>query len=321
MKNYIRRVTSKDQFISNIGLIVLISLLWVYLANANDHFFTAGNLRVLLRLAAINTICGTGITFVLISGGTDLSLGETCAMCGMIAGICVSRFQWPAPAAILLALLMGILVGVVNGTLVSVFKLQPMICTLGTKSIIGGAALIMTQGYPVPHADRLLTFIGNGRVLGVNFPVWIALFIFVIGYIILNYTETGRYTFAIGGNEEATRLSGINVRSYKTLVYVFASVCAAIVGVIYSGMLGSSEPTVGASLTMDSIAVAAIGGTSLAGGRGGLVGTLLGAILIGTIKNGLSLLNIVSYYQDVIIGIVIIAAVLIDYFRSLKVKE
>ena len=321
MKEHLKRVVKKDQFKSAIGLIVLIALLWVFLGRSNDHFFTPGNMRVLFRLAAINAICGIGITFVLISGGTDLSGGSTCAISGMVVGLCVARMGTGAFPAICLALLVGALIGTVNGVLVAVFRLQPMICTLGTKSIVGGIALILTQGYPIPFANRTLTFIGNGRIAGINFPIWMAAALFIVGYIVLNFTETGRYTFSIGGNEEATRLSGINVRFYKILVYIFASICAALVGIVYSGMLGSAEPTVGASLTMDAIAVSAIGGTSLSGGRGGLIGTILGAILIGTIKNGLSLLNIVSYYQDVIIGIVIIAAVLIEYFRSLRSRE
>jgi ribose/xylose/arabinose/galactoside ABC-type transport system permease subunit len=161
-----------------------------------------------------------------------------------------------------------------------------------------------------------MNYLGNGRVFGLTIPIIIAIVVCIIGFIILNYSEFGRYVYSIGGNEEATRLSGINVTFYKTIVYVMTGVCSALVGVLYVATLGASEPTVGNGLELDAIAVTAIGGTSLAGGRGGLIGTILGAILIGTIKNGLTLLNIVSYYQQVIIGAVIIVAVLLEYFRK-----
>jgi ribose transport system permease protein len=158
--------------------------------------------------------------------------------------------------------------------------------------------------------------LGNGDLFGIPFPVIIAVVVFIIGHIVLTYTEFGRYVYAIGGNQEATRLSGINVKRYKTMIYVISGFCAALVGIVLVGILGASEPTVGTGLELDSIAVTAIGGTNLMGGIGGLVGTMLGSLLIGTIKNSLTILNIVSYYQQVVIGAVIILAVLLEYFRK-----
>jgi ribose transport system permease protein len=163
--------------------------------------------------------------------------------------------------------------------------------------------------------DPVLTAIGNGTVFGIPIPVVVAFAILGVGHVVLTYSEFGRYIYAIGGNEEATRLSGINVIRSKIGVYMVSGVCAAVVGILLTGILGASEPTVAQGLELNAIAVVAIGGTSLMGGVGGLVGTMLGAVLIGTIQNSLTLLNIVSYYQQVIIGIVIIIAVLLEYVR------
>lgn len=316
MKTMIQNLLKKNQAKSSLGLIVLIIILWVVLGVSNPFFFTEGNIRVLLLQASIIAICGVGITFVLISGGTDLSCGAVCALASMMTGISLTKWGWGAIPSILVALAVGVVFGLINGTLVARFKLQPMICTLGTTSIARGLALISTTGYPIMVFNPTMNYLGNGRVFGLTIPIIIAIVVCVIGFVILNYSEFGRYVYSIGGNEEATRLSGINVTFYKTMVYVMTGVCSALVGVLYVATLGASEPTVGNGLELDAIAVTAIGGTSLAGGRGGLIGTILGAILIGTIKNGLTLLNIVSYYQQVIIGVVIIVAVLLEYFRK-----
>jgi ribose/xylose/arabinose/galactoside ABC-type transport system permease subunit len=310
------KIAQKILKTKNIGLLIFLILLWFTISRFSPYFLQTNNILIVLNQTATVAIAGVGMTYVIISGGVDLSVGGVAALSGMIAGICVTKFGLGFAPAILFGLLAGILVGLINGLLISYFRLQPMICTLGTMSIARGLTLISTSGRPIFVIDPTLNMIGNGEVLGLPFPVVIAVVVFIIGHIVLTYTEFGRYVYAIGGNQEATRLSGISVERYKTYVYMISGFCAALVGIVLVGILGASEPTVGQGLELDSIAVTAIGGTNLMGGVGGLVGTMLGSLLIGTIKNSLTILNIVSYYQQVIIGAVIIIAVLLEYFRK-----
>lgn len=304
-----------------IGLIIFLFLMWFVMSRISPFFLTRSNLLLILDQASTVAIAGIGMTFVIISGGVDLSVGGVAALSGMIAGVCLMRLNFGPVLSIICALLVGLFFGFMNGVLISKFKLQPMISTLGTLSIARGLTLISTSGRPIFVLDPTLNYIGNGKVFGIPIAVIIALLVFFIGHIMLTYSEFGRFVYAIGGNEEATRLSGIKVDRQKILIYMISGFCASLVGVILVGLLGASEPTVGLGLELDSIAVTAIGGTNLMGGIGGVVGTVIGSVLIGTIKNSLTILNIVSYYQQVIIGIVIIIAVLLEYFRGRRVKK
>ena len=297
-------------------LVLFIALLWLVLSILSPYFFRMSNILLLLYQTATVMISGIGMTFVILTGGTDLSVGGIAALSGMYTGIALTRWGWESGFSILLGLCVGLIVGLVNGTLISRFKLQPMVCTLGTMSIARGLTLISTSGRSLFVINPTMYKIGNGEILGIPNCVVIALVIFVIGYTILTYTEIGRYIYAVGGNESATRLSGVNTEKIKTLAYTISGLCASVVGIILVCTLGASEPTVGDGLELDSIAVTAIGGTSLMGGQGSLVGTIFGAILIGTIKNGLSILNIVSYYQKLLLGIVIIVAVLLENLKD-----
>ena len=310
------RVVLKVLRTKNIGLLIFLALLWFSISRISPYFLQANNILLVLAQTATVAIAGVGMTYVIISGGVDLSVGGVAALSGMIAGVCVTNLGMSFAPALILALLVGSAIGLVNGLLISYFNLQPMICTLGTLSATRGLTLISTSGRPIFVINPTFNMIGNGEVFGIPIPVIIAVVVFIIGHIVLTYTEFGRYVYAIGGNQEATRLSGINVKQYKTLIYVISGFCAALVGIILVGILGASEPTVGQGLELDSIAVTAIGGTNLMGGVGGLIGTMLGSLLIGTIKNSLTILNIVSYYGQVVIGAVIILAVLLEYFRK-----
>lgn len=309
------RGTGKVLAIKNIGLLLFLIILWSLISQLTPYFLRTSNILILLNQIATVAIASVGMTYVIISGGVDLSVGGVAALSGMIVGICVTNLHLGVVPAVVLGLVVGMLAGLTNGVLISHFRLQPMICTLGTLSIARGITLISTSGRPIFVLDPTLNQIGNGTLMGLPVPVLIAFLVFVIGQIVLSYTEFGRYVYAIGGNEEATRLSGINVERNKIMIYVISGFTAALVGIVLVGILGASEPTVGQGLELDSIAVVAIGGTSLMGGVGGLIGTLLGSVLIGTIKNSLTILNIVSYYQQVIIGVVIIFAVLLEYLR------
>lgn len=312
----ILRDTQRVLAVKNIGLLLFLIILWAIISQLTPYFLRTSNILILLNQIATVAIASVGMTYVIISGGVDLSVGGVAALSGMVVGICVMNLHMGFLPAVLLGMMVGLLAGLVNGVLISHFHLQPMICTLGTMSIARGITLISTSGHPIFVVDSVINQVGNGTLLGIPVPVLIAFVVFVIGHIVLGYTEFGRYVYAIGGNQEATRLSGINVERNKILIYVISGFTASLVGIVLVGILGASEPTVGQGLELDSIAVVAIGGTSLMGGVGGLVGTLLGSILIGTIKNSLTIMNIVSYYQQVIIGVVIIVAVLLEYLRN-----
>lgn len=299
----------------NLGLFVFIVILWTLLAFLSPYFFRASNIMVLLLQASTVMICSVGTTFVIISGGIDLSVGAVAALSSMMLGIALTKWGLGTIPAILVGLAAGAAFGALNGILISKYKLQPMVCTLGTMSIARGLTLITTSGRPIYVVDPILNGMGNGRLLGVPVPVILALAVFFIGFIILKFTFFGRNVYSIGGNEEAARLSGINTIRNKVYIYVVSGLCASIVGILMVCTLGASEPTVGQGLELDATAVTAIGGTSLLGGVGSVVGTMFGAILIGTIKNGLTILNIVSYYQQLIIGAVIIFAVLLEYLK------
>ena len=302
----------------NLGVFVFILVLWILCGILSPYFFRLNNIMLLLRQCATILIGGCGMTFVLITAGTDLSVGSIAALSGMVIGIFVTNFGLPGWLAILSGLCVGIIVGTINGILISRFKLQPMVCTLGTQSIVTGLTLLSTSGRSLFVTNRLFVKIGNGSFLEFPIPFLIAIVLFLISFVVLTRTTFGRAIYSIGGNEEATRLSGINTVKTKTLVYTISGFSASVVGAILVCTLGASEPTVCADLALDSIAVSAIGGISLFGGVGSIVGTLLGALLIGTIKNGLTMLNIVSYYQQLIIGTVIILAVLMEQIKKKK---
>ena len=297
-------------------LVGFIAILWCVLTILSPHFIRISNILLLLQQSSIVMIAGIGMTFAILTSGIDLSIGSVAALSSVMVGIAITKWEVPVLLALLIGMLTGTLFGMLNGILISYFRLQPMICTLGIMSIARGLTYILTSGRSVFVTDSLLIKIGNGRIFGIPIITIIALLMFAAGYIILNYTFLGRCVYCLGGNEEATRLSGIDTRKMKTITYSICGFCAAIVGVLYVCTLGASEPTVGQGLELNATAVTAIGGTSLLGGVGSLVGTVFGAVLIGTINNGLSILNIVSYYQQLLLGVVIILAVLLEQLKK-----
>jgi len=317
-KNTLKRssVFFKFAALRNTGILVLLVGLWVALSFLSPFFFDSHNFVNILQQSTIVAISGVGMTLVIITGGIDLSVGSVAALTGMVVGVLVMNLHLWSLLALMLGLMVGVAAGVINGFLLTRFRLQPMVVTLGMMTIARGLTLISTSGRPVFVTDSTIIAIGNGTFLGLPVQVCIAIAVAVVASLALNFTFFGRYVFSIGGNEEATRLSGVPVTRYKLIAYIISGLCSSVVGIVLVGLLGSSEPTVGIGLELDSIAVAAIGGTSLMGGVGGIGGTMLGALLIGTLKNGLTILDIVSYYQQVLIGVVIIVAVTIDSIRQ-----
>ena len=285
--------------------------LWV----ATPHFLTVSNLLNVLEQTAINAIVAVGMTFVIISGGIDLSVGSVPALSGIALG---SALQAGAavPVAIALALAVGLGCGLVNGVLVTFGRLPPFIATLGMMSVARGAALMLAEGRPISGFDDGFRMLATGRVLMMPAPVIIAGLIYAVAHFVLGHTVFGRATYAIGGNEEAARLSGVHVRYHKTAIYGVAGLMSAAAAVILTARLNSAQPTAGTMYELDAIAATVIGGTSLLGGEGTIMGALIGALIMGVLRNGLNLLNVSSFFQQVVIGVVIIGAVLVD--MSLK---
>jgi ribose transport system permease protein len=294
------------------GLAGLCLLLWAL----TPHFLTVANALNVMEQTAINAIVAVGMTYVIIAGGIDLSVGSIVAFSGVTLAA-VLKAEWPAALAIAVGIAVGAASGLVNGVVISIGRLPPFIMTLGMMSVARGAALLFTDGRPISGFGPGFRSIATGRLLGVPTPILLTLAIYAIAHFGLSRTRFGRYVYGIGGNEEATRLSGVAVRFHKTMVYVVSGVASAVAAVLLTARLNTAQPIAGIMYELDAIAATVIGGTSLTGGEGTLAGTLIGALTMGVLRNGLNLLGVSSFLQQLVIGAVIIVAVLID----LAIKE
>lgn len=300
------------------GILIAFILICIALAIANPKFLTLPNLRIILTQVSINALLAFGVTFVIITGGIDLSLGSVLAVAGVVAALFASPDSYPVIVPVILGLATGAAFGLFNGAIITKSKVPPFIVTLGTMTIARGIALILSNGRPVSNLSDSFNFIGGGQVLGIPFPIIILIIAYIICSLILNRTVWGRYMYAIGGNELAARASGINVEKIKMLVYVLSGILTATGGILLTSRITTGQPNSGLGFELDAIAAAIIGGTSTAGGKGTMTGTLLGALIIGVISNGLDLLNVTSYYQQLAMGIIIIAAVVLDSNNNKK---
>jgi inositol transport system permease protein len=297
---------------AQVGLAVALALLMTALALARPNFLTVANLVNLVRQISINGILAVGVTAVLLTGGVDLSLGSVVALTGVIAAL----FAHPGQATALVPLSMGILAGAVcgalNGLVVTRGRVAPFIVTLGTMTSARGLALLASGGRPVSNLGPALSKIGGGNVAGVPVPILIFAAVAVAAHVLLKHMRLGRHIYAVGGNENAARASGVKTPAVKMFAYVYCSALAGLAGVVLASRITTGQPNAGIGYELDAIAAAVIGGTSLNGGVGGVGGTVLGALLIGVINNGLDLLNVSSYYQQVIKGLIIVGAVWLD---------
>jgi ribose/xylose/arabinose/galactoside ABC-type transport system permease subunit len=293
------------------GLLTLCVILWA----ATPHFLTVSNLLNVLEQTALNAVVAVGMTFVIISGGIDLSVGSVLALAGICLALALEAGV-PAPAAIGLALVVGTGCGLINGVLITRGRLPPFIATLGMMSVARGVALMLAEGRPISGFSERFRAIATERLLAIPGPVLITIVIYAVAHFVLTRTVFGRTTYAIGGNEEAARLSGVQVLFHKTAVYGVAGLTSAAAAVVLTARLNSAQPTAGTMYELDAIAATVIGGSSLLGGEGTVTGTLIGALIMGVLRNGLNLLNVSSFLQQVVIGVVIIGAVLVD--MSLK---
>jgi ribose transport system permease protein len=295
------------QFGTLIGLLVLSAILWAL----SPYFLTISNILNIAQQTSINAIIAVGMTFVIITAGIDLSVGSILAFSGVVLASALDA-GLPVPVALLIGLAVGILCGFVNGILISYGRLPPFISTLGMMSVARGAALLYTQGRPISGFSESFRFLAAGEILSIPTPVIIMILVYIIAHFLLNRTKLGRYTYAIGGNEEAAILSGINVKYYKTMIYALCGMLSGLAAIILTARLNSAQPIAGIMYELDAIAATVIGGTSLMGGEGRIVGTLIGALIMGVLRNGLNLLGVSSFVQQTVIGAVIIFAVLID---------
>ncbi len=296
------------------GLVLLSGMLMLL----TPHFLTLSNLSNVAQQTAINAIIAAGMTFVIISAGIDLSVGSIVALAGVVLGSLLSP-NMPLPVALAAALVAGSACGLCNGVLIAFGRLPPFIATLGMMSVARGLALLYAHGRPISDFSERFRFIATGKCLGIPMPVLIMAVVYLLGYFLLTRTKLGRYSYAIGGNEQATRLSGVNVRFYKTLVYGLSGLLSGLAAILLTARLNSAQPIAGIMYELDAIAATVIGGTSLMGGEGKIAGTLVGALIISVLRNGLNLLDVSSYVQQTVIGSVIILAVFLD--MSLKRRQ
>lgn len=320
MEDRMKKKTMSVNLNKNKPLIVLFLIIAI-MTVASPVFLTPGNLLTVLLQTSYNAILAVGISFTILIGGIDLSIGSVLAFSSAIGALLLTQ-GWPLFAVLLLILALGTLLGFLNGLLVSYGRLQAFIATLGTMSLWRGLTLVITQARPIsirkaPAADAFC-FIGSGSVLGVPVPVWITVLVFLLAYVILRHRRIGRYLYAIGCNEEAALYSGIQTQKVKLFAFSISGLLASLAGIIVTARLSSATPTAGTAYEMDAIAAAVLGGVSMAGGKGNIRGIAVGALIIGILSNALNLLNIGSYYQGVVKGIVILIAVLLDRGESQK---
>ncbi|KGE19308.1 ABC transporter permease [Paenibacillus wynnii] len=303
--------------VQSLGPLVGLILIVVSLSVVSGDFLTAGNFFNVLRQISINALIAFGMTFVILTGGIDLSVGSILALSSSLAaGLMAGGMNtW---LAVIIGLVGGMLMGMVNGILITKGKVAPFIATLATMTVFRGLTLVYTQGKPITGFKEDFSFIGKGYFLQIPMPIIWMVVSFAVLYIILKHTTFGRRVYALGSNEEATWLSGINTTKVKIMVYSISGLLAATSGMILSSRLNSAQPTAGGAFELDAIAAVVLGGTSLSGGKGWIVGTLIGAMIIGVLDNGLNLMNVSSFYQQVVKGIVILIAVLLDRSKSRK---
>ncbi len=308
------KLFTKEWLIEQKSLIALIFLI-VVVSFLNPNFFTVDNILNILRQTSVNAIIAVGMTLVILTAGIDLSVGSVLALCGAFAATLIAM-EVPVLIAVPTALLAGAILGAISGVIIAKGKVQAFIATLVTMTLLRGVTMVYTDGRPISTgftdvADSFAWF-GTGYAMGIPVPIWLMVIVFAAVWYLLNHTRFGRYVYALGGNESATRLSGINVDRVKIGVYAICGFLSALAGIIITSRLSSAQPTAGMGYELDAIAAVVLGGTSLAGGKGRIMGTLIGALIIGFLNNALNLLDVSSYYQMIAKAVVILLAVLVD---------
>ena len=300
-------------FVTLIGLVVTLTI-------ATPHFLTAINLSSVARQTAVINIIALGMTLVIITGGIDLSVGSTLAISGLFGSMAIKAGQ-PLLVAIAIGIGSGMLCGLLNGLMITRLRISPFIVTLGTLEAYRGLALVISKGLPVHEIPDSFSFLGDGNLLGVPFSLWVLAICAILMHFVLENTRLGRYAFAIGSNQNAAYYAGVPIRFHLTSVYLIAGALAGLAGMVEASRLMTGQPTAGQGYELQAIAAVVIGGGSLQGGEGSVIGTLIGAFIIGLLSNGSDLLGINPYWQQVTIGAVIIVAVGFDEFRKRRLAS
>ncbi len=309
----LKAFTKRSEFSVLIGLVAII----VIMSFASEYFLKVSNIMNVLQFTSRYGIISVGMALVMITGGIDLSVGYIVGLCACIAAYLTTNLGLPWPVVLIAVIALGAFIGWVNGALVTKLNLWPFIVTLATSKIVSGCVMLLTSGMPI-HMDSDLCWLGSGYVGPVPVAVIMMFLIIILGTVFASKTQTGRNIYAIGNNERASALSGIKVKETKCLVYTICGALCAFCGLVVVGNLHSADATLGNGYETDVIAAVVIGGVSMTGGEGSIWGALIGAMIIGILKNAFVLLSVSSYWQSVVIGVVIIAAVTIDHIRSVK---
>lgn len=305
--------SNSQSILKKIGPLIGLLLIVIIISIMSPNFLTLNNLLNVLRQVSINALIAFGMTFIILTGGIDLSVGSTLALTGAVTAGLMAGGTDPI-LAMLIGLILGAILGAINGIIITKGKVAPFIATLATMTIYRGLTLVYTEGKPISGLGDSAAFkmLGKGYFLGIPVPVLTMAITFAVLYFLLKKTTFGRRVYAVGGNEEASRLSGISVDRVKIYVYSLTGMLAALSSLILTSRLNSAQPTAGSMFELDAIAAVVLGGTSLTGGRGWIVGTLIGAMIIGVLNNGLNLIGVSSFFQQVVKGAVILVAVLLD---------
>ena len=312
-KSMVKKITGFKEM----GVIVPLVVLVVIFSCTSDIFLTTNNLLNITRQISIKGLLGIAMTFVIITGGIDLSVGSVIAFSSILTASAIKDYQLPVLAAVIIGVVVGSLTGLVNGILIAYVNMPAFITTMGTMTILRGLGYIYTQGYPIYDLPQGFRAIGQGNIGIIPISAIILVAVAILAYIILSKTVFGRHIYAVGGNIDAARMAGIRVKRVQLYVYVISGFISGIAAVVQGARVGSGLPTIGQGFEMDAIASVVIGGAAMAGGSGTVLGTLLGSLILGVLDNGLSLLNVDSYVMNVISGVVVILAVLIDQVRVL----
>ena len=297
------------------GVLVALIVLIISVSLYTDRFLTPFNGQVLARQVSYVGMVALGQTLVLLIGGIDLSLGAAAGLCGIIAGLLLTKVGVHPYIVPVLTMMFGMALGLINGGIIAGLRLNPFIVTLATWEIYAGMTMVITEGYPITPLGESFTIFGKGAVFGIPFPIIIYITIGALLIWMLTQTRFGRNIFAVGGNREAAILAGIRVRRVELIVYGLAGMLASLAGVLYASRLDAAQPSVGEGWLMGAITAAILGGTSLRGGQGSIVGTMLGALLLVVLANAIGLANVNAYWQRVIVGGVVLLAILVDLFR------
>lgn len=297
------------------GIVVALVAIMVVFTVIDPRFLTASNMLNMLRQISYKGIVSIGMVFVILTGGIDLSVGSIATLSGVVIGL-ILKAGYGTPLAIMGGLVVGLLCGLLNGFFVANRRMPPFIVTLATSLILRGVVYVITEGKPISGLPEDFLEIGKGTFLGVPIPVWILLVVLLIAYFILDHTTVGRHIYAVGGNERTAYVSGISIVKTRMFAYVMSGVLCGLAAVVVTARVSSALSTAGTGYENNAIASAVIGGVSLVGGKGSLAGALIGILIMGAISNGMDIIGVTSYYQNIVMGIIILIAVQIDLFSN-----